>query len=121
MTTKEFLVRMQGYYGLKYNRVMAEEMILRVADDRPEYLDALFGKVIECHAAQYKNLPDVAALMNARKEQGPDRRPYMFPPPEPMPSVEDKRKLHAVIAALPWNKKKSDADKQADPRKPEHP
>lgn len=65
MSATEFLTRMQDYYGLQYNKTMAEEILVRIQCMSEEAIERLCADVLTKHSAKYRTLPDVAILFEA--------------------------------------------------------
>ena len=60
MTGREFLAKIEGYYG-KYQPVVREVVIGWLNKNKPD-LDGLFMGLVQEHSNQFKTPPDVAIL-----------------------------------------------------------
>ena len=68
MTSREYVLRVHEYYGLQYNRVMAEEVLLYLRGMSGERIQELYDQVLLMHSAKYRALPDVAVMAEATAE-----------------------------------------------------
>lgn len=60
MTAREFIAKLQGYYGLTYPPGQRDDIGAYLADFGEFYLDALYQAAIRHHSASWKCLPDIA-------------------------------------------------------------
>ena len=61
MTTQEFTLKIQNYYGIKYRKGTQIELIYQYLNSKHEnYLKCLFSAVVKGFSGQYKTLPDIA-------------------------------------------------------------
>lgn len=63
MELKEFITRLQDYYGQPYRRGELRNQVLDYLDTfQPEYLEALYKATLENFSGQFKTLPDIAVF-----------------------------------------------------------
>ncbi len=61
MKTKEFMFKVQSYYGLKYRDGEHIELVYKYLDSKHEnYLTCLYSATVKNFSGQYKTLPDIA-------------------------------------------------------------
>lgn len=65
MTAKDFMLRMQEYYGSTYSRVMAEEVLSYIQHRSDKDIQEIYDRVLMMHSAKYRALPDVAVICDA--------------------------------------------------------
>lgn len=63
MTAKEFISKIQDYYGLEYRKGAQIDLIIAYLNQRSaKYLICLFAAVVKEFSGQYKILPDIAVF-----------------------------------------------------------
>ena len=61
LKTKEFMFKVQSYYGLKYRDGEHIELVYKYLDSKHEnYLTCLYSATVKNFSGQYKTLPDIA-------------------------------------------------------------
>ena len=61
MKTKEFLTKVQNYYGLNYRKGEHIELVYKYLDSKSDiYLTCLYSATVKSFSGQYKTLPDIA-------------------------------------------------------------
>ena len=89
MTLREFLTDLSDYYGEKYPKTVVREIAKRLKNFGPDQLTALFAVIIESHARQYRQAPDVYAILKALEHTPPPRRPLLEATTEGMVKPEE--------------------------------
>jgi len=63
LNSKEFISKIQDYYGLEYRTGAQIDLIIAYLNQRSEeYLICLFAAVVKDFSGQYKTLPDIAVF-----------------------------------------------------------
>ena len=63
MNSKDFISKIQDYYGLEYRKGAQIDLIIAYLNQRSgKYLICLFAAVVKEFSGQYKTLPDIAVF-----------------------------------------------------------
>jgi hypothetical protein len=62
MTVKQFVIKIQAYYGLTYPEGQRDDLLEYLTKRSERWLDALYKAVIRNVSSQYKSLPDIAVF-----------------------------------------------------------
>ncbi len=69
MKTKEFLFKVQNYYGLKYREGEHITLVYQYLNSKHEnYLTCLYSATVKTFSGQYKTLPDIAIFEKLTEE-----------------------------------------------------
>lgn len=69
MTTKDFIFKVQEYYGLKYRKGTHIDLIFQYLNSKHEnYLTCLYAATVKNFSGQYKTLPDIAIFEGLTSE-----------------------------------------------------
>lgn len=66
MTVKEFVKRVQDYYGM-YPAGQKQAIAEYLETKKPKYLDFLYGELIKTFSSKWKATPDIAIFEECRK------------------------------------------------------
>lgn len=69
MKTKEFIIKIQNYYGQKYREGEHIELVYKYLNNKNEnYLKCLFVATVKNFSGQFKTLPDIAVFEKLKNE-----------------------------------------------------
>jgi hypothetical protein len=89
MTTKEFLVKIQAYYGMQYPVGQRQEVVKYLAPCGNRYLDILYDRTIRTFSGSYGKDPKLPDIAMFEKLAADVREEIASIPPPYRPAVTD--------------------------------